>query len=378
MKRYLLFLLIFLPLCTTSFAVGQICIEGDGTGITKDEALNAAKINATRIAIKKFLTSQIEVDSFSAKENPFISKVIGDIKNLEIVSESKISHSLFQIKIRVTFLKNSIQKELLSSQILIESMQKPRILILISEENCGIWESQNQSAENSIFYFLSDPYHFDLISPAISASIKGSKQRIVQLYSDLSAAVATGTQNGAEVLIIGTAISKKAEINSRNPSGMVSVNADVILKAINCTTGQLICSANSHAVAADISHITAGKTAIENASISAIKDILDPVIKNWQGQLNIGISIDMTIKEVRSYRQKNIILQTLNRISNISIFREQIWNPESCILQLAIYYRGNPKDLYKKLDGYKLISGGGSLLVTGINGQSITLAAQTM
>jgi hypothetical protein len=39
--------------------------------------------------------------------------------------------------------------------------------------------------------------------------------------------------------------------------------------------------------------------------------------------------------------------------------REQIWDPESITHNLDIYYRGNPNDLYKKLNGYKLLSGGG-------------------
>jgi hypothetical protein len=58
--------------------------------------------------------------------------------------------------------------------------------------------------------------------------------------------------------------------------------------------------------------------------------------------------------------------------------REQIWDPESITLNLDIYYRGNPNDLYKKLNGYKLLSGGGSLLLTKVNGQSITLSVQVM
>lgn len=378
MKLHLIYPVILFSLSVTTFALDQVTTDASGTGISKEDAILAAKKNATRNIIKTFLTSQIEIDSFTAKEDVFLSKVIGNLKNWELLSESKIPDSVFQISIRANFLKNQIQKELQSSQILIESMHKPRILVLISEENCGNWEPQNQSAEQVINKYLQTPYKFELISPSVAASIKSSKQRILQLCSNLSAAVATGTQNGAEVLIIGTAVSKKSEITPSNLAGMVSVSAEVALKAINCTTGRLIISESEQSSAADISHMTAGKTAIEKASLNTIKKMLDHVIKDWQGQLNIGFSINITINEVKSFRQKNVILQTLSRISNISMIREQFWDPESLVLQLDTYYRGNPNDLYKKLDGYKLLSGGGSLLVTGINGQNITLSVQAM
>ncbi len=378
MKLHLIYPVILFSLSVTTFALDQVTTDASGTGISKEDAILAAKKNATRNIIKTFLTSQIEIDSFTAKEDEFLSKVIGNLKNWELLSESKIPDSVFQISIRANFLKNQIQKELQSSQILIESMHKPRILVLISEENCGNWEPQNQSAEQVINKYLQTPYKFELISPSVAASIKSSKQRILQLCSNLSAAVATGTQNGAEVLIIGTAVSKKSEITPSNLAGMVSVSAEVALKAINCTTGRLIISESEQSSAADISHMTAGKTAIEKASLNTIKKMLDHVIKDWQGQLNIGFSINITINEVKSFRQKNVILQTLSRISNISMIREQFWDPESLVLQLDTYYRGNPNDLYKKLDGYKLLSGGGSLLVTGINGQNITLSVQAM
>ena len=376
MKLHLIFPVILFSLCATPFALDQITTDASGVGKTKEEALINAKKNATRDVIKSLLSSQIEIDSFAAKENEFICKIIGNLKNWTTLSDSISSDGLFNIKIRANFPKKTVIKELSSSQILIQSMNKPRILVLISEENCGNWKPQNQFAENVIHKYLENPYKFDLVNPAITASIKSSKQRFGQLFGDLSAAVATGTQNGAEVLIIGTAVSKKSDNSFHNSPAMVSVNADILLKVINCTTGRLICSESGHSTAADTSLISAGKAAIEKAAISTIKNLLDPVIKDWQGQLNVGISINVTINEVKSYRQKKVIIQTLSRIENISMVREQIWDPESFVLSLDIYYKGNPNDLYKKLNGFKLLSGGGSFLLTEVNGQNITLSMQ--
>jgi len=304
--------------------------------------------------------------------------VVNAVKSWEILSESRDKDSLYEVKIRSTNSKASIYKELSSMQILIESMNKPRVLVMISEDNCGNRENNNSTAENAIHTYLKDPFKFDLINPAIATSIKSSPQRTQQLINDLATAVATGTQNNAEVLIVGSATSKVSENNAQNKAGMITVEADVTLKAINCTTGRLINVTRSQASTAELSHLSAGNSAIEKAAISGVKELIDPILKDWQGQLSIGISININIKEVKNYRQKNIILQTFDRMSNISSVREEFWDPENFTLDLTIYYKGSPNDLFRKIDGYKLISGGGSLLLTGVSNQKANLVVQAM
>lgn len=379
MKWLMFFPFVVLSFFATPSALNQVTVDGFGTGIAREDALIAAKRSAVVNAIKSLLSSQIEIDSFTAKEDECISKTENLLKEWEILSEEKISDSLYEIKLKANLSKPSILKELGSSNILIKSMNKPKVLVLITEENCGIWEPQNKSAENAIHNFLKDPFQFDLINPSISASIKSSKSKINQINNDLSVAVLTGTQNGAEVLIIGSALSRKSENYSfHNKNGMISVDADVTLKAINCTTGSLISSSSSQATATEMSHITAGNIAIEKAATEAVQKLLDPIIQDWQGQLSIGFSVNLKINGVKAFRQKTVIIQTLNRMANISSVHEQFWDMQTATLEILLYYKGNPNDFYKKIDGYKLISGGGSLAVTGMSGQNVTLIAQPM
>ena len=109
MKLHLIFPVILFSLCATTFALDQITTDASGVGKTKEEALLDAKKNAARDVIKTLLSSQIEIDSFTAKENEFICKIIGNLKNWTTLSDSISSDGLFNIKIRQTFPKTVIK-----------------------------------------------------------------------------------------------------------------------------------------------------------------------------------------------------------------------------------------------------------------------------
>jgi hypothetical protein len=272
-----------------------------------------------------------------------------------------------------------MRQDLASFNILIESMDKPRVMVIVDENNVGSASSSNQSAETAILGFLKDPYGFDLIDQNVALSIKNSKQKMAELNGDLKVAAAIGSGYGAEVLITGSAVSSKAEgLSQTLGGGMVSVQADVTLKAINCADGRIIGSASEHAAQVHISPQTAGTNAIAKAAKKSIGKLLDAIIKDWQNQINNGLAISVTIDKVTLFRQKKAIVITLNSLPGVSAVRERSWDAGSAQLQLDIVYKGNTDGFCTKIDGYKMKTSGGSFSVTGVNGQNVTLSAQTM
>jgi competence protein ComGC len=212
----------------------------------------------------------------------------------------------------------------------------------------------------------------------MSANIKSSQQKMSALNGDAKAAAAIGSQYGAEVLLVGTAISREATGMSQNLGGMVSVQGDVTLKAINCSNARVIGTASGHAAQVHIVPNTAGSMAIDKASTKSVKDLLDVIIKEWQNQVNNGMAIQVIVKNVTTFRQKAAIMQTLNGISNISAARERSWDADSKQLEVDLQYKGNVDGFCTRIDGYKLKTGGGSLAVAGVNGNAVTLNAEAL
>lgn len=360
----------------TAFAQEDLIVEGSGESVNRDEALMAAKRDAIEKGIGTILLSQTEVENFMVKRDMIVTKTIGAVKKYDIISESKAADGLVKIRIKAQLSRSAMRNDLAAFHILIESMEKPRVMVIISENNIGNDEPSNQSAESAVLKFLKDPYEFDLVDPDIVAEIRSSKQKMAELAGDAKAAVALGLQHGAEVIITGNAVSRKAEEISKNLGGMISVQADITLRAVNCTTGRIIGSESAHAAKVHVSPNTAGNQAIDKAARTAAGKLLDAIIKDWQNQLNNGVPISVTINGVSAFKHKTAVINSLKTLAGVSTVRERNWNGEAAVLVIDVQYKGNTDGFCSKVDGFKLKESGGSLTVTGVSGQDVTLATK--
>lgn len=359
-------------------APGQVTAQGIGVGSNRAEALINAKRDAIEKGIGQILLSQTEVENFMVKKDQIITKTMGSVKSYEVISEKKTPDNYVEITIKAVLSRSAMREDLAAFQILIESMNKPRVMVIVAENNVGSEEPSNKAAETAIIKFLRDPYEFELVDPQVTATIRASRQKMAELNGNPAEAAAIGSQYGAEVVIIGSAVSREAKQLTASLGGMLSVQADVSLKAINCTTARIIGAANGHGARVHISPNTAGTMAIGIAANKAIKDLLDVIVKEWQSQLNNGMPISVSIKGVTTFSKKKNILLTFSGVSAIAATRERSWDGTSGLLTLDIQYKGNLDGFASKMDGFKLKSGGGSLAVTGTSGAAITLVLQAM
>jgi len=378
MRKITLFLSIMLFSISLISAQDEFEYEGIGEGANTAEAILAAKRDAIEKGIGMVLLSQTEIENFQLKRDLVLTKTTGAVKNYQVISQSTTPDGLFKVKIKAIVSKSAMRDDLAALQILIESMDKPKIMVIVNESNIENNDPGNQAAENAITSFLKDPHGFELVDAQAVSSVKNSKQKMATLAGNEIEAAAIGLQYGAEVLISGIAISKRADEVSKELAGMVSVQADVTLKAISCASGRLIASSSEHAAKVHISPQTAGTQAIAKASEKAVAKLLDAIIKDWQNQANNGMPLNVSISNVTTFRQKNAVVQTIKGVAGVDAVFERNWDSQSGMLNVDVRYKGNTNGFAAKIDGYKMTSGGGSLAVTGINGQTINLAAQAM
>jgi len=352
---------------------GDIVSEGVGMGSNENEALMAAKRDAVEKGIGMVLLSQTEIENFMLKRDMVITKTLGSVKKYDVLSKTTSADGVFEIKIKAVLSRSTMHEDLASFHILLESMDKPKVMVVIKENNVGNEEPVNKAAETAIIDFLKSPYDFDMVDPSVVASIRTSDEKMANLTGDAASAAAIGASYGAEVVITGDAVSRVAENISYNLGGMKSVQADITLRAINCTTGRIIATGDGHGAKVHISPNTAGSMAIKDASLKATKNLLDAIIVDWNKQINNGIPLILSIKGVSNFRDKNSVVQTLRSMPGVVSVQERGWNGESQMLQADVQYKGNAAGFCTKADGFKMGSGGGSLTVTGQNGTRVTL-----
>jgi len=355
----------------------DLAAEGTGLGANRQEALMAAKRDAIEKGIGMVLLSQTEINNFMVQRDLVITRTLGAVKSYEVLSENKAADDAIEVRIRAVISRTAMRDDLAAFRILIESMDKPRVMVIVGENNVGNTEPANNAAETAIIGFLRDPYEFTVVDPQVSATIRASRQKMAALAGDEAAAAAIGAQYGAEVIITGSAVSREAQGMTQNLGGMVSVQADVTLKAINCSSAGIIGTASGHGAKVHISPNTAGNQAIEKASGIAMKKLLDVIIKEWQNQLNNGTQLTLTVNNVLNFRAKNAVIQTLEGIANIGAVRERGWDDQTKALRVDIQYKGNVDGFCNRVDGYKMKTGG-SLSVSGVTGMAVTLNAEAM
>lgn len=357
-------------------ADGDLVAEGSGVGMNEAEALMAAKRDAVEKGIGMILLSQTEVENFQLKRDQVVTKTLGAVKDYEILSKTQAADGAWECRIKAVLSKTTLHDDLAAFHILLESMEKPKVMVIIRENNVGSAEPVNKAAESAIIKFLKDPYDFELVDPSVVASIRSSEAKMAKMAGDAAAAAQIASAYGAQVVITGDAVSRIAEGLSQNLGGMKSVQADVTLRAINCASGRIIASADAHGAQVHISPNTAGTKAIAKASTKACKNLLDAIIEDWNKLLNNGMQLAVTVNEVTSFRSKNAVVHTLRSISGVSAVRERGWNSTSNMLQADIQYKGNANGFATQADGYKMSMGGGSLAVTGLEGTRVNLAVQ--
>lgn len=378
-KTSLVLLTLFLFFSNSLYAVdqsGDLTVEGVGLGANEAEAIMAAKRNAVEKGIGMVLISQTEIENFMVKRDKVVTKTLGSVKKYDILSKTRESDNLLKIRINAVISKSMMHSDLAAFHILLESMDKPKVMVIIKENNVGNEEPTNMSAENAAIDFLKSPYDFEVVDPTVTKTVRANRQKMEQLSGDAAAAASIGIGAGAEVIITGTAVSRVAENLSYNLGGMKSVQADVTIRAINCATGRIIASGSGHAAKVHISPNTAGTNAIASASKKAIKGLLNKIIEDWNKQINNGIPLMVSIKGVPNFRIKKATVQSLKQVSGVVSVNERGWNSQSGLLEADIQYKGNSDGFCSKSDGFKL-STGGSFAVTGQNGTRISLTVQS-
>ncbi len=373
-KHLVVFAFLSLFLCSAySQNQDSFVTEGIGFGMNRNEALIAAKRDAVEKGIGTVLISQTEIENFMLKRDQIITKTTGNVKKYEIIKEAKTPEGGLEIKIKAWLSKSSMRDDLAAFQILLESMDKPKVMVIIDENNIGDHLPTNQTSETALIKFLKDPYGFELVDPSVVATIKSSKQQMALLDGNVAEAASIGAQYGAEVVILGTAISRKAENMTVNLGGMTSVQGEVSLRAINCSNGRIIATENGRAAKVHINPMIAGNQAIEKASDAACGKLIDAIMKDWSNQLNNGVSLNVSVSNVGTFKAKNAIVAAIGAMAGVSAARERSWDGKSKMLKVDVQYKGNANGFGTRADGAKVNAG--TLAVTGLNGSDIELEA---
>ena len=255
MRVFTLIFILILPLYGNT-------IEGVGYGLTKDAAIEQAKRDAVEIGLGAYISSETVVTATSLTDNIY-SKAQGFVKTFKVISESKGPDGNWEVTIsaEVTAILDEVMQDEAALQTLLSSMNRPRIIFLVREENL-IDNVPTDFAETKLLSLFFEK-GFDVVDRQLVQALKGEPDYENALSGNVAAAAKVASQLGADIIVIGTAKISSGGIFY----GMTSGQADINGKIVRVDTGDILAVVpNAHGKKPHISPTTAGVNAMNDAA----------------------------------------------------------------------------------------------------------------
>lgn len=335
-------------------------VSATGTSaLSESHALGQAKRAAVEQGVGVFVTSETEVENFMVVKDEIYSRTEGYIAGYE-VQERTQDDGLWTVTILADVQLERLQNDLVALKVLLESMQRPRLGLLI-EETCPGCPSEDSALTETELASELTARGFDLVDRAQLMAAAGRDQARKALAGNQEAARALGLMAGADYLLVGKSMIQDAgEIVEGG--GLRSAQAAVAVRILSSRTGLYLGSCTSDAAAAHLSPLAGASRAAAKAAKELVEQCAEGAIMasfaDWQ---NNGAPMKLQVTGVTSFSRYKEVVGALEGVEGVASVRKEGWNKAGGMLSLDLRYKGVSEDLAMQLDG--LAAGANSLEV---------------
>jgi len=298
-EKVLFFLLLLLFCAVTCQASDYLPVTVDAEGVAsivkgrKDAAREAALNNAFRRAVEQVVG--VMVDSKTVVENSellndrIFSRSTGFVKTYKMTGESCEADTC-RVSISATVSKVRLEKGLDDVGLLSKQLGKPRIAVIMTEQNVGndgpsgSLEASSVSAgiAESVIHSVFEGKGYNLVDRETLVAIASREGKTTASGANISteAALQVAAGGGAEVVIIGRAIAK-AGASSISGTNMKTSQATVTARVVDADTGQLVASYSAKNTVAHVNPTAGGSEAIKNAAQELADNLNRQIVDKW-------------------------------------------------------------------------------------------------
>ncbi|MCD6527685.1 MAG: hypothetical protein J7K75_11915 [Desulfuromonas sp.] len=339
----LLFLLVF---SAPGWSAEDVEIVAEGCG----KSMNAALLDAKRAAIEQgigtVLVSQTEVENFMLKKDIVLTKTRGAIRRYEQLGSRSDEYGQC-VTIRATVSLADIREDLAALRILLESMQRPRMMVLIQG-------AAGKAAETEIINFLTSK-EFDLVDPAMVATLQQRSEDLVRkaVHGDPVAAAQIGADSGAEYILIGDVSNALQKNDLLAGSGMFSGQAQISARVINCSNSRIVASKTASSAMAHISEDAALQGAVLKTAQKLMNtQLFETIVTSFQNQVNNGLTLEVAVRNLASFKEQKLANSTLAELDSVQSVNKRSFSTGE--LAMTVMYLGDVDSFCEAVDGRKL------------------------
>jgi hypothetical protein len=328
-------------------------VEVMGTSpFSREDAVRQAQRSAVEEAVGVFIHSESEVENFELKKDKIISRTQGYITRLTVLGARK-NGDLHEVTIQATVSLDKIKDDLVAMKILLESMERPTLMVLVEEDRQDMGPVGMSAAATKMTALLGDK-GFDVVDEAQSERARQLDQGRQALAGNTAAATMLGLNAGAQYVIVGRAVAHDAG-EAYPGTGMKSIHASLQLMVVQTQTGLVLGSVVTNGVSAHVSPLTGADRALEQCARKAVDEyVVDAITHSFQDYLNNGAPLKVHVTGVTSFRTYKLIASEIETIDRVVSSKKEGWNKASGLLVLDLRFRGTSEELAELLDAREL------------------------
>jgi len=328
-------------------------VEVMGTSpFSREDAVRQAQRFAVEEAVGVFIHSESEVENFVLKKDKIISRTQGYITRLTVLGARK-NGDLHEVTIQATVSLDKIKDDLVAMKILLESMERPTLMVLVEEDRQDMGPVGMSAAATKMTALLGDK-GFDVVDEAQSERARQLDQGRQALAGNTAAATMLGLNAGAQYVIVGRAVAHDAG-EAYPGTGMKSIHASLQLMVVQTQTGLVLGSVVTNGVSAHVSPLTGADRALEQCARKAVDEyVVDAITRSFQDYLNNGAPLKVHVTGVTSFRTYKLIASEIETIDRVVSSKKEGWNKASGLLVLDLRFRGTSEELAELLDAREL------------------------
>jgi len=291
---------------------GEAPIEGDEDAYKK-EALDRAKRAALEEGGRTFIESQTKVENFQTIKDQIFTYTEGIVTDTTILKKGE-RYDRYYVKIRCKVHTQGLANKWQALRALIEKRGKPRIMVVIAETNNGVY-SRSGSAQT----LLQDELlkrRMPLVDESQMKAISEKQLKAAQLDQDLATIAAIGRKFNAEIVIAGVCEGRYAGIQNAYGVNLHRSNAELTLKAVKTSNGDLLVSKRVSINASARERQKAEKDAMAKAGQAIALPVINDLVRQWFFEEDRGMNITVKITKI-GYREMRKMQKALKKNKKI-------------------------------------------------------------
>ncbi len=304
--------------------VGAI-IGGDVVKAEEDAIANALK-NAVEQTVGVMIESDVLVKNYQVLESSIFTHTRGYIQSYRILAKNEMGQNILEVTIEAIVKTGHLRDDLKALGILFLRKNYPRLMVIIDETNVDTHlplVGVNLNVTESEIITTLQAKGFQFVEKSVVAQKVQQESLVALLEGDSAAARLIASSIGAEVLIIGKAVSAAAQNVPPvlKQTGMTSVHATVNLQAIRGDDGRVIASVMRDATAAHVNPLAGGAQALKKAAHLAALALAEQIAEVWRQDVYSTTTVQVRVLNIPSYGEvthiKNWLLSYIRGIQKV-------------------------------------------------------------